>query len=71
MIEPLLSDMHFGGKPMTKAQVKAMAKATAQMLLDKTNTILAACMGKDDQPVYLTREIKTKPCKTEQKGGKK
>ena len=35
---------------------KAMAEATAQMLTDPTNNIIAVIPDKDGRPVFITRE---------------
>ena len=52
--EPLFSDIHFD-IPDTPIDTKAMADATAQMLNDPTNQIIAVLPGKDGKPIYITR----------------
>ena len=48
--------MHFDDvPPPTKEELKALAEATATMLADKSNTIIAVMPNKDGKPVFITR----------------
>ena len=51
----LYSDLRFGGKYPTHEEIKALAEATAEMIADPTNTIIAVMPGKDGKPVFMTR----------------
>ena len=53
--EELYSDLHFGGEPPTHEEIKALAKATAEMIADPTNTTIAVMPGKDGNPINITR----------------
>ena len=55
MKEKLYSNIHFSEELPTKEAVKALAEATATMLSDKTNTIIAVMPRKDGKPVFITR----------------
>lgn len=51
----LYSDLHFGGEPPTYEEIKALAEATAEMIADPTNTIIAVIPGKNREPITITR----------------
>ena len=51
----LYSDLHFGGEPPTYEEIKALAEATAEMIVDPTNTTIAVMTGKDGKSVFITR----------------
>lgn len=53
--EKLYSDLHFDGEPPTHEEIKALAKATAEMIADPTNTTITVMLGKDGKPVFITR----------------
>lgn len=51
----LYSDLHFGGEPPTHEEIKALAKATAEMIADPTNTTIAVMLGKNSKVIKFTR----------------
>ena len=51
----LYSDLRFGGEFPTHEEIKALAEATAEMITDPTNTIIAVMPGKDGNPINITR----------------
>lgn len=51
----MTSDVHFSVQAPTYKEIKALAKATATMLADKTNTIIMVMPNKDGKPVFFTR----------------
>lgn len=51
----LYSDLHFGGEPPTHEEIKALAQATSEMITDPTNTTIAVMLGKDENPINITR----------------
>ena len=53
--EELYSDLHSGGEAPTHEEIKALAEATAKMISDPTNTIIAVMPGKNGKPVFMTR----------------
>lgn len=53
--EKLYSDLHFGGDPQTHEEIKALAKATAEMITDPTNTTIAVMLEKNSKIIKFTR----------------
>ena len=51
----LYSDLHFDGEPPTHEEIKALAKATAEMITDPTNTTIAVMLGKNSKVIKFTR----------------
>lgn len=51
----LYSDVHFGGEDPTYEEMKALAKATAEMITDPTNTTIAVMLGKNSKVIKFTR----------------
>ena len=51
----LYSDLHFDGECPTHEEIKALAKATATMLSDKTNKIIAVMPHKNGKTIFMTR----------------
>lgn len=49
----IVSDVHFSAQYPTHEEIKALAEATATMLADKTNTIIAVMPNKDGKPVFI------------------
>lgn len=53
--EKLYSDVYFGGETPTHEEIKALAEATATMLSDKNNKIIAVMPRKNGKTVFITR----------------
>lgn len=52
----IFSDMHFDNvPPPTKAELKALAEATAESIADPTNTTIAVMLGKNGKVIKITR----------------
>ena len=55
MIKKLYSDLHFCGEDTTHEEIKALAEATATMLSDKANKIIAVMPRKNGKSVFITK----------------
>lgn len=51
----MTSDVHFSVQYPTHEEIKALAEATATMLVNKTNAIIMVMPNKDGKPVLITR----------------
>lgn len=52
----IFSDIHFDDVPTPKkAELKALAKATAESIADPTNTTIAVMLGKNGKIIKITR----------------
>jgi hypothetical protein len=49
----MIGDVDFSAQAPTHEEIKALAEATATMLADKTNTIIAVMPNKDGKPVFI------------------